>query len=173
MEFLDFDEGGKLFAVLVVEPTYDRPVKFAGAEYLRIGENLKNLKEFPEHERALWLATGRRKFESAIAASHQTAAEVIDKLNTRTYYRLRGDEFPKNQSEILRRFTQLGCLHEDMEGGYDITNLGAILFANDITMFPSIATKSVRVVKYAGKDKMRSKEETEGKRGYAVGFPAC
>ena len=33
------------------------------------------------------------------------------------------------------------------------------------------ATKSVRVIKYTGKDKMYSEEETEGKRGYAVGFP--
>jgi len=171
MEFLDFDEDGKHFAILVIEPTYDRPVRFSGDEYLRIGENVKKLKQFPEHERALWLATGRRKFENAVAASHQVAAEVMAKLSTATYYQLRGEEVPKNQEEILRRFTLLGCLREDMEGGYDITNLGALLFANDIAAFPSIANKSVRVIKYAGRDKMRSEEETEGKRGYAIGFP--
>jgi ATP-dependent DNA helicase RecG len=171
MEFLDFDEDGKHFAILVIEPTYDRPVRFSGDEYLRIGQNVKKLKEFPEHERALWLATGRRKFENAIAATHQSTADVMIKLNTATYYRPRGENLPNNENEILRRFTQLGCICEDMEGGYDITNLGALLFANDITRFPSIATKSVRVIKYTGRDKMRSEEETEGKRGYAVGFP--
>lgn len=172
MEFLDFDEEAKHFAVLAVEPTYDRPVKFAGDEYLRIGENVKKLKEFPEHERALWLATGRRKFENGIAAAHQSAAEVMTKLSTDTYYRLRSEDIPTNQNEILRRFTQLGCLREDMEGGYDIMNLVALLFANDITAFQTIATKSVRVIKYAGKDKMHSEEEREGRRGYAVGFPS-
>jgi ATP-dependent DNA helicase RecG len=58
-----------------------------------------------------------------------------------------------------------------MEGGFEITNLGALLFANDITQFPSIASKSVRVIKYAGVDKRTSEEEIEGKKGYAVGFP--
>jgi predicted HTH transcriptional regulator len=57
-----------------------------------------------------------------------------------------------------------------MEGGYDITNLGAILFARNIESFPSIATKSVRVIQYKGTDKMESRAEIEGKRGYAIGF---
>jgi ATP-dependent DNA helicase RecG len=170
MEFLDFTDRGKTFAVLVLEPTYDRPVKFSGTEYIRIGENVKSLKEFPEHERALWLATGRRKFESAVALPHQSIDDVLIKLQTSTYYQLRGDDIPKNKNEILRKFAQLGCITEDMEGGYDITNLGALLFANDISLFPSISTKSVRVIKYAGNDKMKSEEETEGKLGYAVGF---
>src|SRR3990167_8674047 len=30
MEFLDFEDGGKRYSILMVEPTYDRPVKFAG-----------------------------------------------------------------------------------------------------------------------------------------------
>src|SRR5665213_3982052 len=34
MEFLDFEEGGVQFAILVVEPTYDRPVRYAGSEYI-------------------------------------------------------------------------------------------------------------------------------------------
>lgn len=170
MEFLDFEDAGKQFAILVIEPTYDRPVKFNGTEYIRIGENVKCLKEFPDHERALWIATSRYKFEDAIALTHQTGDEVLEKLDTDTYYVLTHTEMPKNSAEILRKFTQLGCIKEDMEGGYNITNLGALLFAKDITLFPSIATKSVRVVKYTGKDKSRSEEEIEGKRGYAVGF---
>lgn len=170
MEFLDFDDQDKKFSILAIEPTYDRPVKFSGTEYIRIGENIKSLKDFPEHERALWFATGRRKFENAIALPHQNLEEVMEKLHTETYYRLRDDVIPKNPNEIIKRFVQLGYLNENMEGGYDITNLGALLFANDITLFPSISTKSVRVVKYTGKDKSISEEETEGNKGYAVGF---
>lgn len=57
-----------------------------------------------------------------------------------------------------------------MEGGFDITNLGAILFAKEISNFSSIESKSVRVVKYVGKDKSKSDDEVEGTKGYAVGF---
>src|SRR5262249_40519636 len=123
-----------------------------------------------EHERALWLATGRRKFENAVAMSHQAPDDVLKKLNTESYYKLRGDETPKNPAEIVRRFAQLGYIQDDMEGGYDILNLGALRFAHDIGLFPSIADKSVRVIKYSGKDKSKSEGETEGKKGYAVGF---
>jgi hypothetical protein len=139
MEPLDFVDDGKHFAILTIEPTYDRPVKFDGHEFIRIGENIKSLEEFPEHERALWLATGRRKFEDAVAISHQSSDEILQRLNGETYYRLKGEEAPKNPKEIIRRFAQLGCIRDDMEGGYDILNLGALLFANDIELFPSIA----------------------------------
>src|ERR1700676_1933675 len=171
MEFHDFlDEDGKRYALICIEPTYDKPVKYAGTAYIRIGQNVKRLGEFPDHERALWLATSRHKFEDAIALSHQSDEAILEKLDISAYYQLTGNEQPKKQSEILRRFAKLGYLRDDMEGGYDITNLGAILFARDLTAFPSVAAKSMRVIKYNGNDKRRSEEETEGKRGYAVGF---
>ena len=55
-----------------------------------------------------------------------------------------------------------------MEGGYNISNLGAILFAKDIRQFPSIAGKAVRVIKYAGYDKRAAEHEQEGLKGYAL-----
>jgi ATP-dependent DNA helicase RecG len=171
MELIDFEEDGKLFSIISFEPTYSKPVKFHGVEYIRIGENVRSLKDHEEHERALWIATGRRKFESAVALPHQTAGEVLQKLNTETYYGLSGQPTPKNPVEVLRKFAALGAIREDMEGGYEVTNLGAILFANDITQFPSISSKSVRVIKYSGTDKRNSESEIEGKKGYAVGFP--
>lgn len=170
LEFLDFEEDGLQFAILVIEPSYDRPVRFGPTEFIRIGENVKNLKDFPEQERALWLATSRHKFESAVAIPHQRPAEVLEKLDADAYYALSGDEKPKGTDEIMRKFLALGFLKDDMEEGYDITNLGAILFARDLTMFPSVATKSVRVIQYVGRDKTKSEKEIEGRRGYAIGF---
>jgi ATP-dependent DNA helicase RecG len=170
MEFIDFDDNNKNYCILVIDPTYDRPVKFYGKEYLRIGENIKKLSEFPEHERALWLATGRRRFESAIALLHQTESDVFDKLDIDGYYTLAGEATPKSREEILRRLQSLEFIKDDWEVGYDITNLGAILFARDISLFPSVQAKSIRVVKYVGMDKRNSEGETEWSAGYAVGF---
>jgi predicted HTH transcriptional regulator len=170
MEFLDFEDQKKSFAIITIEPTYDRPVKFGDKAYVRVGENIRVLDDLPAHERALWLATGRRKFEDAVAMPHQSADEVLKKLNTEIYYSLTDRNTPKNPEEIIRRFLQLKFIQEDMQGCYDILNLGALLFANDIELFPSIAKKSVRVIKYSGKDKSRSEGEIEGKKGYAVGF---
>ena len=171
IEFVDFEEKGKYYSIISVEPTYDRPVKFDGSEYIRIGENVTNLKGHPEYERSLWLATGKRKFDSAIALTHESPDDVLKLLNTETYYSLSEEERPHNDDEILRKLASNGCIREDMESGYDITNLGAILFANDVRQFPSIRSKTVRVISYKGKDKKESTgEEQEGRRGYAVGF---
>jgi predicted HTH transcriptional regulator len=88
VECIDFDDGGKQFSIIAVEPSYDRPVRFSGSEYIRIGENIKCLKDYPEYERSLWLATGKRKFDSAIALSHQAPSNVLTLLNIQSYYEL-------------------------------------------------------------------------------------
>jgi ATP-dependent DNA helicase RecG len=170
LEFLDFEDQGKNFAIIVVAPSYDRPVRFSGVEYIRIGENVKPLKEHPEHERALWLATSRQKFEGAVAASHQSTAQVLEKLDIDALYSLISDPRPKTDIELFRKLVRMEVIREDMEGGYDITNLGAVLLAKNLASFPSIATKSVRVIKYVGKDKRKSEREIEGQKGYASGF---
>lgn len=171
LDFQDFSYSGLNFSILVIEPTYDKPVKFDGIEYIRVGENIKELSRYPEHERAIWYATGRRKFESAVALTHQSEAQILEKLDVDIYYELIQKEAKPSQSaEIIRRFIQCGFILDDMEGGYDITNLGALLFAHNISHFPSIATKSIRVIHYTGTDKLQASNEQEGRYGYAVGF---
>src|SRR5690349_10434615 len=36
MEFHDDKKGGLPFSIIAIEPTYDRPLRFAGTEYIRI-----------------------------------------------------------------------------------------------------------------------------------------
>ena len=170
LEILDFEDGELRFAIICIEPAYERPVKFAGNEYIRFGENVKKLAEYPERERALWFATGRRKFEDAVALPHQTLEEVLALLDVDTFYKLVKEDKPQSAAEIIRKFCSWGFIKDDMEGAYDITNLGAILFADDISLFSSIKAKSVRIVKYVGRDKEKSDDEQEGRKGYAIGF---
>lgn len=172
LEFLEFEDDGLQFAIVTIAPSYDRPTRFSGQEFIRVGENIKPLRDHPEQERALWLAASRQKFEGAVALSHQSHEEVLEKLDADAVYELTGEARPKSNEQVLRKLTQMGFLREDMEGGYDVTNLGAILIARDVSLFPSIAGKSVRVIKYVGKDKRKSEREREGRRGYANGFKA-
>jgi predicted HTH transcriptional regulator len=170
IEFVDFEYRSKHFSIMAIEPSYDRPVAFSGEEYIRIGEHVKRLKEFPEHEKALWLATTRHKFEAAIAMPHQNITAVLELLDTAVYYVLSEEEKPQSSAEVMNRFVARGFIKDDMEGGYDITNLGAILFARDLRNFASVTGKSVRVVRYTGRDKRASDLEQQGQKGYAVGF---
>jgi predicted HTH transcriptional regulator len=170
IEIFDFEEDGLHFSIIAIEPSYDRPVRFGGIEYIRIGDVKRKLSDLTEHMRALWMATGRRRFEEAVALPHQTMDQVLNSLDYETYYTLSKIPKPKSELEIIERLQRVGAIRNDMEGGYDITNLGAILFAKSVGDFSSISSKSVRLIRYTGKDKSDSDYEQEGVRGYAVGF---
>jgi len=170
VEMADFECAASHYSIICIEPSYDRPLKFGGTEYIRIGQNKRRLSEFPQHERSIWLMTGRRKFEDAVALSNQSAADVFQKLSPEPMYDLTGEPRPRGDDEVLRKMIDRKFIIDNLDGHYDITNLGAILLANDITVFPSIANKSVRIIKYVGKDKTRAELERVGARGYATGF---
>lgn len=55
---------------------------------------------------------------------------------------------------------------------WNITNLGAILFAKDLLRFGGLRRKIVRVVQYAGKGRILTTKEQSFSPGYAVGFEA-
>lgn len=170
LDLVDFECDGLPFAIIGIDPAYERPVRFSGSEFIRIGENKRRLADFPEHERSLWLGVGRRRFESAVAEANVTSDQVFAKLDPDPLFDLTGEPKPRSEAEILRKMTERGFLIDNLEGRYDVTNLGAILLARDVTAFPSISGKATRIIKYAGRDKSRSEFEQEGRRGYAVGF---
>ncbi len=55
-------------------------------------------------------------------------------------------------------------------GGWDVTNLGAILFAKKLSDFPGIRRKAVRIIKYHGTGRIDTLREHEDSQGYAAGF---
>jgi predicted HTH transcriptional regulator len=77
---------------------------------------------------------------------------------------------PRSDPEILRRLIQGNFVTDNLEGGYNVTNLGAILLAKDLASFSTVSKKSVRIIKYSGSDKRSSEFEEEINRGYALGF---
>ena len=55
-------------------------------------------------------------------------------------------------------------------GGWDITNLGAVLFAKRLDAFHPLRRKAVRVIQYRGNGRTETLKEQEGAKGYACGF---
>ena len=53
---------------------------------------------------------------------------------------------------------------------YAITNLGAILFAKDLSKFNNLKRKAIRVIQYKDNTKFQTTKEIVGNKGYAVGF---
>lgn len=169
-EFTSFDCDDKSFVIVDIEPSYFKPVRFDNQAYIRIGEHKKPLSAHPEHERSVWLATGKRKYETAIAHANASYDTALTLLDWQKYYDLCGQPRPESHDEIIRRFVDLKYLSDEYDNTVAISNLGALLFAKDITQFPSVARKTVRVKRYIGRDARNAGPEVEGRRGYAIGF---
>lgn len=161
---------GKRIVVLEIEPTTQQPVAILGREYIRIGDVKTELRNHPEKERALWALSDRVSFESGVAAENISVDEALGKLDCATYFALLDRPIPESISSILYELEQDRLVVSCDAGGWNITNLGAILFAKRIRDFPRLERKSIRVIQYRGTGRTKSVGERGGKRGYAVGF---
>jgi predicted HTH transcriptional regulator len=165
----EYDYEGKPVVVLRVDATNNTPVKFSGEAFIRVGEHKHQLRKFPEKERKIWQKTPPTAFESGISISGQSADEVFKKIDYPAFFDLMGLPLPDNRSGILAKLAEEDIIRSD-EDGFTISNLGAILFAKDLNVFPSLKRKAVRVVVYAGDTRINAQKEQAGTRGYAVGF---
>lgn len=67
---------GKRVEILCIQPSFERPLRFNGQGYVRIGTAQQRLSDYPEHERALWQITSRFSFESSIIQANATVEEI-------------------------------------------------------------------------------------------------
>jgi ATP-dependent DNA helicase RecG len=160
----------KRCVVFEVEPAAHLPVSFKNEEWIRVGSYTKPLRAHPEKERALWKCLGRESFETGIAAYDLGEAEALEALNARSYLSLSEQAAPETQGALLERFSDDWLVKRNSNGSYNITNLGAILFARDLQFFPRLGRKTMRVVFYKGQNRTETIKEVEGKKGYASGF---
>jgi ATP-dependent DNA helicase RecG len=146
------------------------PVKFTSEAYIRIDSNNKKLKDYPELERELWIMFNKKPFELMIAIQDITADQVLKLLDYPTYFELLDIELPSNRDGILSSLIQDKMIAKGDSGHYNITNLGAILFARKLSDFEHLERKSIRVIKYNGNSRTASSSEQIGAKGYASGF---
>lgn len=165
---LTIDE--KPIVLLEIPRASGAPVQFQGIEYIRVGSYLKKLKEHPEFERELWRMFDKTPFEEGLAAEHVDGQEVLRVLDYPRYFELLESPLPDGVDRILERLADERMVVRDDAGQWNITNLGAVLFAKDLEMFERLARKAVRVVIYKGKGRVETFREQPGRKGYASGF---
>ena len=153
----------------------DVPVRFRGNAYVRVGSLTKRLDEYPPKEKALWAALTKAQFEEGIARSDLSGDEVLSSLRFVECLKLLGIPLPEDNQRILERLTQEDLIVAMPGGRFDITNLGAILFAEDLRQFELLDRKALRIIKYEGAGRTRVEREWRdepSRQGYAVAFSA-
>ncbi len=162
--------GGMQVVILELTQAVDRPVSFRGQGYIRVGDVKTNLREHPEKERALWHLSDRVSFEDGVAVENASDDDVLSTLNCPAYFERLGAPLPDGRAAILERLRSHGLINPCDAGGWDITNLAAVLFAKNMDDFPRIGRKSLRIVQYRGDRRTETQREQEFTAGYAVEF---
>ena len=160
----------KPVVILEIARAVRNPVQFQGVEYIRVGSYKKKLKEYPEKERALWRVFDEIPFEQLIALERVPDDEVLKLLDYPAYFELFELSLPDNREGILKRLESDEVVVPCEAGGWNITNLGAILFAKKLDDFKQLRRKAVRVIVYRDNSRVETIREQTGNRGYACGF---
>jgi ATP-dependent DNA helicase RecG len=167
LKYIEVDhlQGHVLIIVIPRARTY--PVKFKSNEYVRVGDSKKQLSEHPELARKLWEQILRISFEDGNASDLLDESEIFELLDFTPYYVRRNIEVPTLKETILGHMVNEAVVSPKL-GKYFITNLGAILFATDMSKFDSLLNRGVRVIKYKGNDKSAVERSQDGQMGYAL-----
>jgi len=169
-DFYTVEFDGKPVVLLEIGRAFRHPVRFSGQEYIRIGSYKKKLKDFPEKERKLWRVFDKTHFEDGLAAEHVSADEVLRLLDYPAFFDLLERPLPADRKGILEALADDGLIRSCEAGDWDITNLGAVLFAKRLDDFRPVQRKSMRVIKYRGTSRVETLKEHVEDKGYASGF---
>lgn len=159
-------DGRVLVFEIPTRPT-GQPLAFDGAYLMRSGEDLVPMT--PDMLKRIF-SEDRQSWFSKPALTGASADEVIALLDTQTYFELLKIPYPTNRDAVLERLQSENFISQKSRG-WTIYNLAAILLAKKLDDFSTtLARKAPRFIIYDGINKLRTRTEITGQKGYAVGF---
>ena len=158
--------GGRVLVFHIPSRPLGTVYDFEGAYLMRAGEELVPMSE--DRLRAIF-AEGQPDWLSEAALEGCDDEQVIQLLDTQSYFDLLHLPYPVNRAGVLERFESEKLIRREV-GRWSITNLGGILFAKKLEQFDRLARKAPRVIVYEGINKLHTKLDKPGSKGYAVGF---
>lgn len=141
---------GKYVVLFEVQAAANRPVRFKDSEYIRVGTYTKKLRDYPEKERNLWRIFDRVNFEDGIAKKDVSSDDVLSLIDYPNYFGILKEPLPDNRAAILQRLISDKIIVSAVGEQYDITNIGAILFAKNLNDFERLSRKALRVMRLFG-----------------------
>jgi ATP-dependent DNA helicase RecG len=154
-----------------VKESQDRPVHLRSGtiydSYIRSGCQTRKM---TRGEVARLIATSEGiSFETESAGVSALPGEVRSLLDIESFFELLARPFPEDLIATTAALEDEGML-KSVGSEIEITNLGAILFAKDLTRFAQLKRKPVRVIIYKNTDRLDTIKEQVFTQGYASGF---
>ncbi|HEY8750364.1 MAG TPA: ATP-binding protein [Tepidisphaeraceae bacterium] len=158
---------GRVLVFSVPSRPVGQPIHYKGRYFMRVGEELVPMT--PDQLKKIF-AEGEPDWFVQRAKANCSADEVVALLDTQTFFELLKVPYPTNRGGVLKRLEGEQLIAASA-GGWDISNLGALLLAKKLNAFElALGRKSPRVVVYEGGDKLKTRVERHFAGGYAVGF---
>jgi ATP-dependent DNA helicase RecG len=157
---------GRVLVFHVPPRPIGEPVHYRGRYLMRAGEALVPMT--PDQLRKI-MAEGEPDWAMKPAMTECDGEKVVEVLDTQSYFDLLHLPYPATRKAVLDRFSSERLI-ERAGVVWTITNLGAVLFAKKLESFDRLARKAPRVIVYGGKNKLETKLDKVGTKGYAVGF---
>lgn len=170
VSFIELDVEGARVVIMEVPAAVSCPVRFMKDEYIRIGAVNQPLSLYPDIERELWRRFDRIPPEMRKLTTGLRGEAIPDLLSVDSYFHMLRLQVPTTLEEKLNRFEQENFIQKDDNGTYSITVLGALLFAIDFNLFPSIASKAFRIIRYEGSGRVNAINDVIIPSGYAFSF---
>lgn len=166
---LDYD-GHPILFVYVPEQR-EKPIYMRGKDYhdayCRVNGQTRRMSELQVRNQIA--SSQGLSYEERIAKRDISKNDLLLLLNYRKFFELLDKDMPKSTDSIVSRMSEYGLCSGNGER-WNITNLGAILFANNLNDFKELAPRKVIVRKYVGTNNRDLLIEQIGQYGYAVGF---
>ena len=158
--------------LLEVPAATTAPVSFDRAAYVRIGEATPRLSDHRDIEARLWTALRQTAWEYGAAKAFVTSDEVVRLIDYPAYFELTGQPLPSTRDGIIERLVADELVSRDASGRWNVTNLGAILFARRLSDYSAdLARKAPRIVAFSGKGRTDPvTKRLDGVGGYAASF---
>ncbi len=137
-----------------------------GKYLMRAGEALVPMSE--DQLRHIF-AEGQPDWLEEPSRSGLDAQQVVDVLDTQTFFELLKRPYPTERSGVLDQLIRERLVDES-DGVHSIRRIGALLLGKRLDDFADVARRAPRVVVYSGQSKLETKLDQTGNLGYAVGF---
>lgn len=157
---------GRVLVFHVPSRPVGQPVHYKGRYLMRAGEELVPMT--PDQLKKI-MAEGEPDWAVKPAIAECDGEKVVQLLDTQSYFDLLHLPYPATRDAVLERFASERLI-ERAGSGWTVTNLGAVLFAKKLESFDRLARKATRVIVYEGTNKLKTKLDKPGSKGYAVGF---
>ena len=157
---------GRILVFIIPPRPRGTAYHYEGAYLMRSGEELVPMSE--DQLRKIF-AEGQPNWLEEIALKNISAQDVVQLLDTQTFFELLNLPYPTDQSGVIEKLISEKLI-EKTDIGFNILKIGAILLAKNLKNFSYIQRKATRVIVYKGESKLETLSDLTGEKGYAVGF---